>query len=131
MRFEGREYGVTVLELPCVLESYQTYDEVNLVKTTDVGQVLVVGDVTSAEVSMRECRDGVTPPMRNARQRLFRKPPEVSHEVVQKVEEQLLSVLHVSPAADVPPACLVRGLSAWRAFSPILRGVRQPTVHVF
>ena len=36
--FEGREYPVAVLNLPCVTESYKTYDDINYVKTTDVGQ---------------------------------------------------------------------------------------------
>ena len=37
--FGGRQYPVTVLNLPSVVESYKTLDDVNLVKTTDIGQV--------------------------------------------------------------------------------------------
>lgn len=37
--FGGRSYPVTVLNLPSVVESYKTLDDVNLVKTTDIGQV--------------------------------------------------------------------------------------------
>lgn len=33
------QYPVTVLNLPSVVESYKTLDDVNLVKTTDIGQV--------------------------------------------------------------------------------------------
>ena len=39
--FGGRQYPVTVLNLPSVVESYKTLDDVNLVKTTDIGQVRV------------------------------------------------------------------------------------------
>ena len=37
--YGGRQYPVTVLNLPSVVESYKTLDDVNLVKTTDIGQV--------------------------------------------------------------------------------------------
>jgi hypothetical protein len=36
---DGVSYPVTVQTLPTVVESYKTYDDVNLVKTADVGQV--------------------------------------------------------------------------------------------
>jgi transcription initiation factor TFIID subunit 7 len=35
----GRSYPVTLLDLPTVVESYKTYDDINLVKTNDIGQV--------------------------------------------------------------------------------------------
>ncbi|KAL4436073.1 hypothetical protein ABPG77_005521 [Micractinium sp. CCAP 211/92] len=96
--FGGREWPVTVLNLPSVVESYKTLDDTNLVKTTDIGQVLVVGgdpaDPQQAqEAAAGEARDGVTPPMRNARERIFRRPIDVSPQVVQKVEMDLLTIL--------------------------------------
>lgn len=36
---EGQEFPVSVLDLPTMVESYKTYDDVNLVKTGDIGQV--------------------------------------------------------------------------------------------
>jgi TATA-binding protein-associated factor Taf7 len=61
-------------------------------------QVLVVGDAPglAEEAAVGEARDGVTPPMRNARERVFRRPIEVAPEVVQKVEMDLLNILAVS-----------------------------------
>ncbi|KAI7844401.1 hypothetical protein COHA_001996 [Chlorella ohadii] len=96
--FKGRQYPVTVLNLPSVVESYKTLDDVNLVKTTDIGQVLVVGSaadpgVAPDEAAGGEARDGVTPPMRNARGRIFRNPIDVAPHVVQKVEFDLLTIL--------------------------------------
>lgn len=32
-------FPVSLLELPCVVESYKTYDDSSLVKTADIGQV--------------------------------------------------------------------------------------------
>lgn len=93
--FEGNEYALTVLNLPSVSEIYKTYDDINLVKSGDIGQVLVVGEIAQNEATTGEITDGITPPMRNARDRIFRKPIAVSPESVMKVEEQLLQVLRV------------------------------------
>ncbi|KAI3429733.1 hypothetical protein D9Q98_010048 [Chlorella vulgaris] len=91
----GRSYPLTVLNLPSVVESYKTLDDINLVKTCDIGQVLIVGDEPglAEQAASGEARDGVTPPMRNACERIFRKPIDVAAEVVQKVEFDLLTIL--------------------------------------
>jgi transcription initiation factor TFIID subunit 7 len=39
LQFEGVNYGVDLLDLPTVVESYKTLDDINLVKTGDIGQV--------------------------------------------------------------------------------------------
>lgn len=95
LHFEGKQYQLTVLNLPGVTECYKSYDEVNLVKSGDVGQVLVVGDLIADEPTTGEVRDGITPPLRNARQRVFREPINVSKDTVQKVEDYLFSILDV------------------------------------
>lgn len=65
-------------------------------------QVLVVGSaaepgVVPEEAAGGEARDGVTPPMRNARGRIFRNQIDVAPHVVQKVEFDLLTILAVRP----------------------------------
>ena len=84
-----------MLNLPTVAECYKTYDDVNLVKTGDIGQVLIVGEILESE-ALGEIRDGITPPMRNARERIFRKPIEVDRNKVTEVEGQILDILNVS-----------------------------------
>lgn len=66
-------------------------------------QVLIVGDEPglAEQAASGEARDGVTPPMRNACERIFRKPIDVAAEVVQKVEFDLLTILAVSLAAPM------------------------------
>ncbi len=63
-------------------------------------QILIVGDEAglqaTGEAATGEARDGITPPMRNARERIFRKPIDVPPDVVQRVEYQLLTILAVS-----------------------------------
>lgn len=97
------------MDLPCVVESFKTYDDCALVKTADIGQVralwrssiqydqthvfvilnatvltIVViqmimvrepGDSTPDAV---EYRHGLTPPMRDARKRRFRREPDLN-----------------------------------------------------
>lgn len=94
--FRGKPYPLKVLNLPCVAETYKTYDDVNLVKSGDVGQVLVVGDAVPLEGPPGESRDGITRPMRNARERIFRQALDVEPEIVSKVEMDLLTILAVS-----------------------------------
>lgn len=52
--------------------------------------------VAAEEAAAGEARDGVTPPMRNARGRIFRNAIDVAPHVVQKVEFDLLTILAVS-----------------------------------
>ena len=35
----GDEYAAAARDLPTIVETYKTYDDVNMVKCTDVGQV--------------------------------------------------------------------------------------------
>ena len=35
----GESYPLSLLRLPCVVESFKTYDDINLVKSADVGEV--------------------------------------------------------------------------------------------
>ena len=39
--FQGEHHAFTLLDLPTVLESYKTYNDVDLIKTADIGQVSV------------------------------------------------------------------------------------------
>lgn len=95
LRFEGRDYQLTLLNLPSVTETYKTYDDINLVKTGDIGQVLVVGEISEEEANSGEISDGVTLPLRKARTRIFRKATTVPPEAVARVESQILDVLSV------------------------------------
>ena len=111
--FRGKSYPLKVLNLPCVAETYKTYDDVNLVKSADVGPVRVVGDAEGLEGPPGEARDGITRPMRNARERIFRQPIEVDPESVSKVELDLLTILAVRPARGAVLEHSVSSLDAW------------------
>ena len=96
-------YPVFLLDSPTIIEAYSSLDDVNLVKTADVGQILLVarqgatapppGAVLTASAAAAlqqqlgptggaapcapawESRDGLTPPMADARARHFARMP--------------------------------------------------------
>ncbi|EFJ43652.1 hypothetical protein VOLCADRAFT_121408 [Volvox carteri f. nagariensis] len=90
---DGMPYPVKLLNLPTVVEAYKTYDDVNMVKINDVGQLLLVGPPGSSLPEGPESADGVTPPMRNARQRHFKTLPKVDPAEVTAAERDLLALL--------------------------------------
>jgi hypothetical protein len=47
---EGTAYPVRLLNIPTVVEAYKTYDDVNLVKINDVGQVGVRASIGGEQV---------------------------------------------------------------------------------
>ncbi|KAG8484895.1 hypothetical protein CXB51_021829 [Gossypium anomalum] len=77
-------FPASVLDLPCVVESYKTYDDSALVKTADVGQMILVRESGEASPDVVEYRHGLTPPLRDARKRRFRREPDLNPELVQR-----------------------------------------------
>ncbi|XP_065020818.1 transcription initiation factor TFIID subunit 7-like isoform X3 [Musa acuminata AAA Group] len=86
-------FPASLLDLPCIVESYKTYDDNVLIKTADVGQMIMVRDEGDAAVEGVEYNHGLTPPMRDARRRRFRREPDLNPEVVQRVEKDLLNIM--------------------------------------
>lgn len=92
-------FPATLLDLPAVVESYKTYDDNMLIKTADVGQMIMVGDHSPPESF--EYRHGITPPMRDARRRRFRKNPDMNPDIVHKIENDLLQIMSRGSSRDV------------------------------
>ncbi|KAJ9174297.1 hypothetical protein P3X46_017334 [Hevea brasiliensis] len=86
-------FPASLLDLPCVVESYKTYDDCALVKTADVGQMIMVREAGDIAPDVVEYRHGLTPPMRDARKRRFRREPDLNPELVQRVEKDLLNIM--------------------------------------
>ncbi|GER28822.1 transcription initiation factor TFIID subunit 7, partial [Striga asiatica] len=93
-------FSASLLDLPTVVESYKTYDDNVLIKTADIGQMIMVreeGD--SAETG--EYRHGLTPPMRDARRRRFRREPDLNPELVRRVEKDLQNIMAGGTAENI------------------------------
>mmetsp|Transcript_3640 Transcript_3640/g.6186 ORF Transcript_3640/g.6186 Transcript_3640/m.6186 type:complete len:188 (-) Transcript_3640:546-1109(-) len=89
-----KTFPASVRSLPCVTEVWKTYDDENLVKGVDIGQVILVRDPEGEAPPSGESRDGVAPVMRDARNRHFRKLPEMSPELVERVVTELLEIVN-------------------------------------
>ncbi|KAM5582287.1 transcription initiation factor TFIID subunit 7 [Rosa sericea] len=94
-------FPASLLDLPTVVESYKTYDDSVLIKTADIGQMIMVRDPNDPAPDTVEYRHGLTPPMRDARKRRFRREPDLNPELVQRVEEDLLNISAGGPADNV------------------------------
>ncbi|KAI5675110.1 hypothetical protein M9H77_06060 [Catharanthus roseus] len=89
----NEQFPAYLLDLPAIMESYKTYDDSVLIKTADIGQMIMVkeeGDSVPDEV---EYRHGLTPPMRDARRRRFRREPDLNPELVRRVEKDLQNIM--------------------------------------
>ncbi|XP_027330232.1 transcription initiation factor TFIID subunit 7 isoform X2 [Abrus precatorius] len=86
-------FPASLLDLPCVVESYKTYDDSSLIKTADIGQMIMVRESGDAAPDVIEYRHGLTPPMRDARKRRFRREPDLNPELVSRVEKDLLKIM--------------------------------------
>ncbi|KAL1192989.1 Transcription initiation factor TFIID subunit 7 [Cardamine amara subsp. amara] len=89
----NEEFPASLLDLPAVVESFKTYDDCALVKTADIGQMIMVRESGDPAPSTVEYRHGLTPPMKDARKRRFRREPDLNPELVQRVEKDLLNIL--------------------------------------
>ncbi|KAG9460030.1 hypothetical protein H6P81_004538 [Aristolochia fimbriata] len=86
-------FPATQLDLPCIVESYKTYDDNVLVKVANIGQMVMVQENSGPVLDEVEFQHGLTPPMKDVRQRRFRREPELNPELVQQVEKDLLSIM--------------------------------------
>ncbi|KAJ4787917.1 Transcription initiation factor TFIID subunit 7 [Rhynchospora pubera] len=89
----NESFPASLLDLPCIVESYKTYDESLLIKTADVGQMIMVREEEDPAPEGVEYRHGLTPPMRNARSKRFRREPDLNPELVQRVEKDLSCIM--------------------------------------
>lgn len=94
-------FPVSLLDLPCIIESYKSYDDSVLIKTADIGQMVMVREKNEPEPEGPEYRHGLTPPMRDARRRRFRREPDLNPEIVQRVEKDIISIMAGGTAHNV------------------------------
>uniref|UniRef100_A0A0D6R8J1 TAFII55 protein conserved region domain-containing protein n=1 Tax=Araucaria cunninghamii TaxID=56994 RepID=A0A0D6R8J1_ARACU len=97
----NHRFPATLLDLPGIVESYKSYDDSALIKTADVGQMIMVREEAQPAPAGPECRDGLTPPMRDARRRRFRRCPDINPDVVSRVEEDLMRIMAGGTAQNV------------------------------
>ncbi|KAL9000605.1 MAG: hypothetical protein Q9188_005655 [Gyalolechia gomerana] len=101
---QKRLYAACLVDLPCVIEGMKSWDKKAWFKTADVCQMLMVlGRIEKEEEAMEytlpkdvdprtwQYAHGITPPMRYARKRRFRK--RISKDAIEAVEEEVERLL--------------------------------------
>ncbi|KAF9613830.1 hypothetical protein IFM89_033193 [Coptis chinensis] len=94
-------FPASLLDIPGIVESYKTYDDNVLIKTADIGQIIMVKEDGGNGPDGIEYRHGLTPPMRDARRRRFRREPDLNPELVQRVEKDLVNIMAGGTAENV------------------------------
>lgn len=101
---QKRLYAACLVDLPCVIEGMKSWDKKAWFKTADICQMLMVlGRIEKEEEAMEyplpkdvdpktwQYAHGLTPPMRYARKRRFRK--RISKNAIEAVEEEVERLL--------------------------------------
>lgn len=94
-------FPASLLNLPCIVESYKTYDDNVLIKSADIGQMIMVREEGDPVPDVVEYRHGLTPPMRDARRRRFRREPDLNPELVRRVEKDLQNIMSGGTAENI------------------------------
>ncbi|XP_019169779.1 PREDICTED: transcription initiation factor TFIID subunit 7-like isoform X2 [Ipomoea nil] len=97
----NEHFPAALLDLPCTVESYKTYDDSVLIKTADIGQMIMVGEEGDPAPDAVEYRHGLTPPMRDARRRRFRRELDLNPELVKRVEKTLQNIMAGGTAENI------------------------------
>ncbi|CAH9097760.1 unnamed protein product [Cuscuta europaea] len=97
----NERFPTSLLDLPCIVESYKTYDDSVLIKTADIGQMILVREEGDLAPDGVEYKHGLTPPMRDARRRRFRREPDLNPELVRRVEKDLQNIMAGGTAENI------------------------------
>ncbi|XP_006654280.1 transcription initiation factor TFIID subunit 7-like [Oryza brachyantha] len=103
----NESFSASLLDLPTVVESYKTYDDSVLIKTADIGQMIMVREGNDPAPEGVESKHGLTPPMRDARRRRFRREPDLNAELVHRVEKDLIHIMH-GPSSNQNASAILR-----------------------
>lgn len=91
-KHRNKRYETQVVKLPCIVESYKTFDNKQFCKIADISTLIVVKE-NGEQLDMRMLQNsGLTPPMKYVRFRRFRKRKVLQHTVEDaegKVQELL------------------------------------------
>ena len=121
-------FPVALLDAPAAVEAFATLDDTHLVKAGDVGQIVLVQRAGATAPSTFDSRDGVTPPMADARRRHFAPKPTAERTEVAAAEAALLAVsaggvpARVLEYVDVEEEYIVAREGEAGVWTPIVRG---------
>ncbi|KAI8821537.1 TAFII55 protein conserved region-domain-containing protein [Chytriomyces cf. hyalinus JEL632] len=105
LRWKDALYPLTLVDLPCIIESHKTWDNRQLYKIADISQMLVVESKNSSHAYVpREKADefvwphGISAPLLHVRKRRFRK--RISKRAIENVEREVERLLQADEEAE-------------------------------
>lgn len=122
IKIDNRNYEGVLTELPCVIESFKTIDDINLIKSNNISQMILVNDnpntTNNTSSNIEEIiknnpnimkiseknergrkkakylhKDGLTPPTKGVREKYFRKDIAIPTADVKNIESQMIENL--------------------------------------
>eukprot|EP00794_Sanderia_malayensis_P008079 gene8079-8944_t len=121
VKYHGKTFSAKLFNLPCVAETWKTLDRKSFWKTADIGQVLVCKDFGDSDESSSEEEEdvkngdpfkkhqqgqkkfqyphGLTPPLKNARKRRFRKTAKKKYIEAPEIEKEVKRLLRADISA--------------------------------
>ncbi|KAH8692030.1 TAFII55 protein conserved region-domain-containing protein [Talaromyces proteolyticus] len=117
LRVRDKQYAATLVDLPCIVEGLKSWDKRMFYKAGDITQMmLVLGQVQNEEEALKyplpeevkvlddktyQYAHGLTPPLKYARKRRFRK--RVSARTIEQAEKEVADLIAQDEAAIRPP----------------------------
>jgi len=119
IKFDNIDFSAKLYDLPCILESWKTFDKKSLWKTGDVGQLLICRHPDDPDSSgeeedniitdyfkkkQEEARKykyphGITPPLKNVKKRRFRKTAKQKYVDAPEIEKEVKRLLRADVSA--------------------------------
>lgn len=117
--FDGVTFSAKLVDLPCIIESWKTFDKKSLWKTGDICQLLICRDPNDPGFSSEEDEmntfdyfkkrlheakkyqhpHGITPPLKNVRKRRFRKTAKQKYVDAPEIEKEVKRLLRADISA--------------------------------
>ncbi|CAG8605853.1 5344_t:CDS:2 [Scutellospora calospora] len=110
--FENQKYSARLVDLPCIIEAQKTFNNKQFYKVADICQMLIVEspidtqeeeyffteNTASSSIDQFEWPDGLTPPLKDVRNRRFRK--RISNKKIEDIEKEVEKLLHDDSLAE-------------------------------
>ena len=93
--FNDREYCATIVQLPCIVETHKSYDDVSLYKTGDIGQAIIIHtkDNEPRVDETGRLKSGITPPTNRIVNKYSKQPTEEEKNEMKKTCNDIHSII--------------------------------------
>ena len=126
----NKTFNTKLVDLPCIIEAHKTPDKKSLFKVADISQMLVLEDPDTQapgggafNVDEFIWTSGITPPLKHARKRRFRK--RINKRTIETVEAEVERLLQADADADTVKWDVILNADQDLSDSEFINGVHQ------